>query len=136
MKHEKSSFALCKLSPDFFMKDSTQNVRFHVKSHVTKHMFRWTITAKCYVKFHVMLSSVLCTNISRYQTWVLRVISTKITKSHVTKLDMKWNVKVNVKDNVKVNVKKSSFDPCYVTKLDRKWNVKWYMHKKIGCMLC
>ena len=36
-------------------------------------------------------------NISRQkssnQTWVLRIINTKITTSHVTKLDMKWNMK-------------------------------------------
>ena len=94
-------------------------------------MFRWTITAKCYVKFHVILSSVLCTNNSCNQTWVLRVINTKITNSHVTK----WNVKVNVKVNMKINVKQLSFNPCYVTKLDRKWNMRWYMFKKIECIL-
>ena len=106
------------------MNDSTQNVRFHVKSHVTKHMFRWTITAKCYVKFHVTLSSMLSTNISRYQTWVLRVISTKITKSHVTKLDVKWNVKVNVKDNVKVNVRYQVLTPVMLPNLtgNETWN--------------
>ena len=41
----------------------TQNVIFHIKSHVTKHEF-----------------------------WGL-LIHTKITDSHVTTLDMKWNMK-------------------------------------------
>ena len=48
---------------------------------------------------------------------VLRIINTKITTSHVTKLDFKWNRKCNMKE--------SSFNPCYVTNLDMKW-IKFY----------
>ena len=54
---------MCRGSPNFFIEYLTQNVIFHVKSHVNKHEF-----------------------------WGL-LINTKIKTSHVTKLDMKLNMK-------------------------------------------
>ena len=55
----------------------------------------------CYVKFHVMKCNISCWKLCN-QTWVLRIISNKITKSHVTKLDIKWHMKCNTKESTTI----------------------------------
>ena len=49
-----------------------------------------------------------------------------MTKSHVTKLDIKWNMKCNMKE--------SSFNRCYVTNLDKREKMSQIFNKKIGWM--